>query len=886
MTGEEGTEQGRPVRRHARPAEPAAPWPGGGSALPHGPAPHGAVPNGAVPNGSAAPGGPVSGGGPRPADDGMPPDRAGTVPNYALPPNPGGPAPGRHGAPGNARGGYRAPDHPPAGYRAPDNPPISYGTPENYGARGDNGAQPGRGAPSGGYGPDRGYPAPLGGYGPSGGSYQAPGGGYQPPSGGYGMDRRGYGAPNGPAAPPGSHGSAPAAPQPGREQPARPPDAPPSGRHAGQDGSADGPSRPQGPYQGTRRSPEPIDPNGSPGPSRPGAWDARPPGGPAPRSPGRPDPLTDPSYARPGSSLPRPAQPQPGTSGYGRPQPDGSRPGAQTRPGYPRDGGYPDDGRGPRDRRNRRGQGNPRNVEDPRGPAFPDGQGPARDDRYLRDRGPSGAEDPPRDRGYEQGDRPPGHRPEGDRWPEDPFQRGELYDPNDPGDLDDPAGRDQAGRGYPPDEPEPGPGAYRGRRRGQASSAADAPGPGRGRRDDHVAHHAEGPPWDEAYPNEAYPNEAYQDDAYEDDRFVPGLGGPRHRDDDEEGEDDGGKRRGPKAAGGTRRRRSRWIAPLVALVVILTPLVIGGVYAFHLYLTKYHPADYAGDGTGQTIVQVQSGQTATAVGQRLVTLGVVASVRAFELAAEHSTDQRGLEPGFYRMRKQMKATLAFALLLTPAARIQDKITIPEGWRISQTAAELAAKSGIPAADYQKALADPGSLGLPSYANGNPEGYLWPATYEVQPNMSAAIVLQQMVASFNQQAAKMNLTAAAAQAHMTAAQVITVASLLQAEGGRLSDYAKIARVIVNRLAAGMPLQFDSTVLYGLGQFGTTVTEQQIHSNTAYNTYLHKGLPPGPIDSPGTAAIEAALHPEAGNWLYFVTEKNGVTNFSSTLAGLGG
>ncbi len=97
-------------------------------------------------------------------------------------------------------------------------------------------------------------------------------------------------------------------------------------------------------------------------------------------------------------------------------------------------------------------------------------------------------------------------------------------------------------------------------------------------------------------------------------------------------------------------------------------------------------------------------------------------------------------------------------------------------------------------------------------------------------MSAAIVLQQMVASFNQEAAKMNLTTAAAQAHMTPAQVITVASLLQAEGGRLSDYPKISRVIANRLAAGMPLQFDSTVLYGLGQFGTTVTDQQIHSNT--------------------------------------------------------
>jgi UPF0755 protein len=540
--------------------------------------------------------------------------------------------------------------------------------------------------------------------------------------------------------------------------------------------------------------------------------------------------------------------------------------------GYPRDGGYPDDGPTPRDGRNRRDRGNPRNVEDPRGAAFPAGRGPARADSYRSDRGPFGDEDPSRDRGYEQGDRPPGNRPRGDHQPEDPFQRGELYDPNDSGDLDDPGGRYLAGRGYPQDEPEPEPGAYRGRRRGKASSAPDAPGPGRGRGDDHVAHHAEGPPWDEAYPG----------DACEDDRFVPGLGGPPDRDDDEE--DGGGQRRGRRAAGRPRRRRSHWIAPLVALVVILTPLVIGGVYVLHLYISKYHPADYASDGTGQAIVQVQSGQTATAVGQRLVTLGVVASVRAFELAAEHSTDQRGLEPGFYRMHKQMKATLAFALLLNPAARIQDKITIPEGWRISQTEAELAAKSGIPVADYKQALANPGSLGLPSYANGKPEGYLFPATYEVQPNQTAIDVLHAMVQRFGQEAAAINLPQAAASVHLSPSQVIILASLIQAEGGSTSYYPQISRVIYNRLAQNMPLQLDSTVMYALNTFGIIASDQQLQTTSPYNTYKYKGLPPGPIDSPGNAAIEAALHPSPGNDLYFVTvnPKTGLTEFTASQA----
>ena len=114
----------------------------------------------------------------------------------------------------------------------------------------------------------------------------------------------------------------------------------------------------------------------------------------------------------------------------------------------------------------------------------------------------------------------------------------------------------------------------------------------------------------------------------------------------------------------------------------------------------------------------------------------------------------------------------------------------------------------------------------------------------------------------------------------------MASLVQAEGGRLSDYPKIARVIYNRLAQGIPLQLDSTVLYGLNKFGIVATDAQLSSPSPYNTYKHKGLPPGPIDSPGNAAIQAVLHPApaSDNWLYFVTvnPKTGETRFTSSQA----
>ena len=197
-------------------------------------------------------------------------------------------------------------------------------------------------------------------------------------------------------------------------------------------------------------------------------------------------------------------------------------------------------------------------------------------------------------------------------------------------------------------------------------------------------------------------------------------------------------------------------------------------------MSKYHPADYPGDGTGSVVVQVTSGDTPTSLGPKLVKLGVVASSRAFVLAAEHSSSSSGLLPGFYGMREHMKATLAYALLLDPKNLVQVRVTIPEGWRLSQIVSYLGAKSGIPASAYAKALKDPASLGLPASANGKPEGYLYPATYEVQPHETALGVLKGMVQRFDQEAATVNLVTASKHVGLSPAKVIIMASLVQAE----------------------------------------------------------------------------------------------------------
>ncbi len=523
--------------------------------------------------------------------------------------------------------------------------------------------------------------------------------------------------------------------------------------------------------------------------------------------------------------------------------------------------------------------------------------------------------------GWPQGPRPP----EGSRAFQDPRLRQDPRLAQDPRLRQDPRPRREPRRAQDP--PIPLPPGY--------EPVHHEPRPGQGRADDSPwrrtqrlsqpeptawplgqparASHGEDPRalgGEGLYPRDRYgdqgqsPGDGYEDGYGSAGRFVPGFGADEDEEDNGGWADRGGRAgrggagRGgpgreqtPKAARpggggppGPRRRRFRWIAPLAALLVIVVPIAVGGAYAYSFYQSKYHPADYPGAGTGQVVVQVTSGETPTSLAPELVKLGVVASSRSFVLAAEHSTNPNGLLPGFYGMRKQMKASLAYADLLNPKDLVQITVTIPEGWRLSQTVGWLGVHSGIPLAAYEKVLKDPALLKLPAYAKGKPEGYLFPATYEIVPHETALGVLTGMVQRFDQEASTVNLTAAASRVHLTPGQVIIMASLVQAEGGRLSDYPKIARVIYNRLAQGIPLQLDSTVLYGLNSYGILASDQQLTSTSPYNTYKYKGLTPGPIDNPGDAAIQAVLHPASANWLYFVTvnPKTGETEFTASQA----
>ncbi len=324
---------------------------------------------------------------------------------------------------------------------------------------------------------------------------------------------------------------------------------------------------------------------------------------------------------------------------------------------------------------------------------------------------------------------------------------------------------------------------------------------------------------------------------------------------------------------------------LAVVAAIVIGGLVGGLDIDHKYQARYHPADYVGPGTGEVTVQVMSGDTAFSLAPRLLQLGVIASTRAFTNAAETATSttatsSTGLEAGFYQLHEHMQASLAYAALINPKNLVQTTVTIPEGKRAVDVIAIIAKRTKIPLKNFQQVLAHPAQLGLPSYANGKVEGYLFPATYAIVPHETALQILQAMVQRFNVEAQQVGLVAAAKTVGLTPTQLITEASLAQAEGGSVSDYPKIAEVIHNRIAIGMHLQFDSTVLYGLGKYAVSATIKQTKTPGPYNTYLNAGLPAGPISNPGDAAIQGVLHPDHGNWLYFLTVPNGKSQFSAT------
>jgi UPF0755 protein len=323
-----------------------------------------------------------------------------------------------------------------------------------------------------------------------------------------------------------------------------------------------------------------------------------------------------------------------------------------------------------------------------------------------------------------------------------------------------------------------------------------------------------------------------------------------------------------------RRRRLLVVALVVALVAALG---YGGARG---YEAAFGVADYSGPGTGHVLVQVQPGDSSADIGATLLTRQVVKSVRAFTKAAAKDKRSRSIQPGYYDLRRHMSGAAALARILEPAARVRGRVTLPEGIPLSVVIDRMTKYTELSRADVVAAIENPAVLGLPPYARNRPEGFLFPATYDVEPGTAAVDALRMMTEKFAEVAAGLDLETRAAALGLTPYQVVTIASIIEDETAVDADRAKVARVVLNRLARHMPLQLDSTVNYVRSQKKARLTLADIAVESPYNTYTHTGLPPTPIDSPGEKALAAALDPAAGDWLFFITiDKQGNSLFTN-------
>lgn len=320
-------------------------------------------------------------------------------------------------------------------------------------------------------------------------------------------------------------------------------------------------------------------------------------------------------------------------------------------------------------------------------------------------------------------------------------------------------------------------------------------------------------------------------------------------------------------------RRRPWWHGVIVLAVVLT--VIG----FGLQRLLGGPADFPADTAGEVaVVSIEAGDTLRVIGTTLVDADVVASIEAFIGASEANSRSRYITPGDYRLPTHIPAATAITLLLSPESRDELRITIKEGWRAERAYAEISDRLGIDVDEVRAAFE---AADLPPSANGRIEGYIFPATYAVKRSATAAEVATATIDRFYQAASQLEIERRARVLGYTARDIVIIASLIEGEAAP-ADYAKVARVIYNRLRIDMPLQLDSTVNYGLGTSELQLSSAQLKQDTPYNTYLRKGLPPTAIGSPGEASIEAALSPADGSWLYFVTTdpKTRVTKFATS------
>jgi UPF0755 protein len=362
----------------------------------------------------------------------------------------------------------------------------------------------------------------------------------------------------------------------------------------------------------------------------------------------------------------------------------------------------------------------------------------------------------------------------------------------------------------------------------------------------------------------------------------------------------GGKDRGK--SGKTREKSGRGSKSLIAFLIVvalLGGLGYAGWWGFNWVQDALTTPDYTGEGTGAATVEIRPGQTAADIAQVLYEADVVASPKAFVEAANANPLSVNIQPGFYELPQQMSGANAVEALLDLTNRIVDAVTIPEGLSMFRTFDLLSEELDIPVEDFEAAAEDPEALGVPDFwfnrdddkdAADTLEGFLFPSTYDFPPDATAEQVLEMMVQQFLRVVEDIDFVGTVeSERNISPYLALIVASLAEAEAGVPDDLGKVARVAYNRVyTAEIPLQFDVTANYWREVQGEDpkpsgeLSQSELNDpDSPYNTGNEVGLPLGPINSPGQAALEGAMDPPEGGWLFFVAiDQEGNSAFAET------
>lgn len=329
----------------------------------------------------------------------------------------------------------------------------------------------------------------------------------------------------------------------------------------------------------------------------------------------------------------------------------------------------------------------------------------------------------------------------------------------------------------------------------------------------------------------------------------------------------------------TRRRSTRRRGPLILLGILLSVLLIAGLAGVWITRQLRPPGP-----RGQAIsITIPTGTSTAAIAELLERRGVITDARVFRFYLQVAGDGP-FQAGQYVFHRHDHMSRAAKVLRTGPIIITDRLTVPEGYTLGQIAEKVGALPNRSSVRFLE-LARGGTVRSQFQPSGstNLEGLLFPDTYRVDANEDETRILTRMVSLFDQTALALGYPESTRRIGVSPYQAAIVASMVEEEAKVDEDRGPIARTIYNRLAKGMKLQIDATVLYALGEHRTRVLNRHLEVDSPYNTYKYVGLPPGPIAAPGRKSLAAALDPPPGQWIYYVlSDANGKHAFANTSA----